>query len=76
VRYSHVRGISRGMEVVWRLVPEGSATYVTIVHQWAGPAWPLLSRPAASWVIGPVFVHGIAARTLAGIARSLETKSG
>ena len=47
-------------------------TEVTIVHEWSGPDWPLLRRPAAEWVIGPVFVHGIAARTLAGIRRAVE----
>jgi hypothetical protein len=25
---------------------------------------------AAEWVIGPVFIHGIASRTLAGVARA------
>lgn len=72
VRYRHIRGITRGMEVVWRLVPDGDGTHATIVHQWTGPSWPLIRRPAAEWVIGPVFVHGIASRTLAGIARSCE----
>jgi ribosome-associated toxin RatA of RatAB toxin-antitoxin module len=76
VRYTHVRGITRGMDVVWRLVPEDVGTHVTIVHEWAGPEWPLLRWPAANWVIGPVFVHGIASRTLAGLARSVETTSG
>jgi len=76
VRYTHVAGITRGMQVVWRLVPAGAATHVSIVHQWDGPAWPLLRWPAANWVIGPVFIHGIASRTLAGIARSVESPSG
>lgn len=75
VHYTHVAGITRGMDVVWRLVPEGSGTHVTIVHEWVGPAWPLVGRPAADWVIGPVFIHGIAARTLAGIACCVETTS-
>jgi coenzyme Q-binding protein COQ10 len=73
VRYRHVRGITRGMDVVWRVVPEGRATHVTIIHEWAGPAWPLIRWPAAHWVIGPVFVHGIASRTLAGVARAVES---
>jgi ribosome-associated toxin RatA of RatAB toxin-antitoxin module len=73
VRYRHIRGITRGMDVVWRLVPDGEATDVSIVHEWDGPPWPLIRRPAAEWVIGPVFVHGIASRTLAGIARAVET---
>ncbi len=72
VRYTHVRGITRGMDVVWRIVPEGSGSHVTIVHTWAGPRWPLISWIAANWVIGPVFVHGIASRTLAGIARAVS----
>lgn len=72
VRYKHVRGITRGMDVVWRVVPTETGTHVTIVHEWSGPAWPVLRWPAANWVIGPVFVHGIASRTLAGIARAVE----
>jgi ribosome-associated toxin RatA of RatAB toxin-antitoxin module len=72
VRYHHIRGITRGMDVVWRLVPDGDGTHVSIVHEWQGPAWPLLRYPAAEWVIGPVFVHGIASRTLLGIARAAE----
>jgi uncharacterized membrane protein len=73
VHYRHVRGITAGMEVVWRFVPDGKGTEVTIVHEWGGPAWPLISRPAATLVIGPVFIHGIASRTLAGIKRHVES---
>ncbi|MFL5403010.1 MAG: SRPBCC family protein [Gemmatimonadales bacterium] len=72
VRYRHVRGITSGMDVVWQLAPVNGGTEVTIVHEWAGPAWPLVGPAAASWVIGPVFVHGIASRTLSGIARHVE----
>jgi uncharacterized membrane protein len=72
VRYRHIRGVTTGMDVVWRILPNGDATKVELVHDWAGPAWPLIGVPAAEWVIGPVFVHGIAARTLAGIKRHTE----
>jgi Polyketide cyclase / dehydrase and lipid transport len=72
VRYRHVRGITAGMDVEWRLEPAYEGTDVTIVHEWNGPRWPLVRRPAAEWVIGPVFVHAIAARTLAGIRREVE----
>ncbi len=73
IRYRHVRGITRGMDVAWRVVPasEGSVD-VTIVHEWAGPAWPVVGRFAAERVIGPVFIRGIARRTLAGIKRYAE----
>lgn len=73
VRYRHIRGITRGMDVVWSVEPDGDGTRATIVHEWSGPSWPLIRKPAAEWVIGPVFVHGIASRTLAGIAKSCET---
>jgi hypothetical protein len=79
IRYRHVRGVTRGMEVVWKLVEdrEGAAdgdggVDVEIVHTWTGPAWPLIGRLAANLVIGPVFIHGIASRTLAGIKQAAE----
>ncbi len=76
VHYRHVRGITTGMDVVWRFEPRGEETEVTIVHEWGGPRWPLVGRLAAEWVIGPVFIHGIASRTLAGIGRHVEAESG
>jgi ribosome-associated toxin RatA of RatAB toxin-antitoxin module len=74
IRYHHVRGITRGMDVVWRLTAAGENVAVEIVHQWDGPAWPLVGRAAANTVIGPVFIHGIASRTLAGIKRFAEER--
>lgn len=73
VYYRHVRGITTGMDVVWQFVPTSAGTDVTIVHEWNGPPWPVIGRPAAAWVIGPVFVHGIASRTLAGLAKAVES---
>ena len=60
------------MNVEWRLVPEAGGVRVTIVHEWAGPRWPVIGAAAGRWVIGPVFVHGIAARTLAGVKAQAE----
>jgi len=73
IRYRHVRGITRGMDVVWRLVEGNDGVDAEIVHTWDGPGWPLVGRLAADLVIGPVFIHGIASRTLAGIKRATET---
>jgi ribosome-associated toxin RatA of RatAB toxin-antitoxin module len=72
VHYRHIGGITTGMDVVWQFVAGAGGTEVSIVHEWSGPAWPLISKPAAELVIGPVFVHGIASRTLAGIKRHVE----
>jgi len=72
IRYRHVRGITQGMDVVWQILPGRAGAEVTITHDWAGPAWPLVGALAADLVIGPIFIHGIAARTLAGIKRAVE----
>ena len=75
VHYRHIRGITTGMDVVWRVTGNGSEAVVELIHEWDGPRWPLIRRPAAEWVIGPIFVHGIASRTLAGIRRHAEAEA-
>jgi len=76
IRYNHLRGITRGMDVLWRLAArDGSGeagAEVAVEHTWAGLPWPLVGGVIAQLVIGPVFVHGIASRTLAGIKRAVE----
>jgi ribosome-associated toxin RatA of RatAB toxin-antitoxin module len=69
VRFRHIGGITKGMDVEWRMEPCDGGTHVELVHAWDGPRWPLIGVFAATAVIGPVFVHGIASRTLAGLAR-------
>lgn len=72
IRYHHMAGITRGMDVLWTLAATDTGTTITIVHEWKGANWPLIGGLAASLVIGPVFIHGIASRTLAGVARAAE----
>jgi len=72
VRFRHVGGITTGMDVEWTFRPAAGGTHVEILHVWDGPRWPLIGVLAATAVIGPVFVHGIASRTLAGLARAAE----
>jgi SAM-dependent methyltransferase len=72
IRFHHVGGITRGMDVEWSFKPSGDSTHVSIVHVWNGPGWPLIGGLAATRVIGPIFVHGIASRTLAGLAQAAE----
>ncbi len=71
VRFRHVGGVTTGMDVEWRLLPldGGNRTRIELEHLWDGPSWPLIGPFAATQVIGPVFVHGIASRTLEGLAR-------
>lgn len=72
IRYRHVRGITTGMDVSWEFAAAADGVDVTVTHWWNGPAWPLIGALAANAVIGPVFIHGIASRTLAGVARQAE----
>ena len=66
IRYHHVRGVTRGMDVEWTFedVPQGAGTLVRIVHRF-DPPWPPLVGPlVARHVVGDLFVHDIANRTL------------
>ncbi len=72
IRFRHIDGITTRMEVEWLFAPASGGTRVSVLHLWNGPAWPLVGALAARAIIGPVFVHGIASRTLAGLARFAE----
>lgn len=73
VRYRHIEGVTRGMDVLWTVRPaKGGGSLLRIVHEWDGPSWPLMGPWAARHVIGPVFVHAIAQRTLEGVATEAE----
>ncbi len=73
IRYTHLRGITRGMEVEWRLLPEnGGCVTVRVVHD-LDLRWPLFGRPIAQWIIGPLFIEPIAGATLRCIKTLVET---
>ena len=72
IRFRHIRGVTTEMDVEWTFDANARGVLVRIVHVWNGPNWPVAGVWAARNVIGPVFVHGIASRTLAGLARAAE----
>ena len=72
VRYRHVAGITTRMDVEWSFSVTPNGTLTKITHVWNGPSWPIIGSIAATEIIGPVFVHGIASRTLEGLARVAE----
>jgi hypothetical protein len=63
------------MDVEWTFQTVPGGTHVRIVHVWDGIPLPFVGIPAATMVIGPVFIHGIASRTLAGLARAAERET-
>jgi ribosome-associated toxin RatA of RatAB toxin-antitoxin module len=72
IRFRHVGGITKGMEVEWSFSASSGGTHVRILHLWDGPPVPMVGTQVAVHVIGPVFVHGIASRTLAGLCAVAE----
>lgn len=72
IYYRHVRGITRGMIVTWSITPTANGTDVRIAHDfdppWPAPAGPLIAR----YIVGQMFVHNIAEKTLRHIKRVAE----
>lgn len=72
IRFRHVHGVTAGMDVEWSFHETDDGTLARIVHVWNGPPVPVIGALAARMIIAPVFVHGIASRTLAGLATVAE----
>jgi hypothetical protein len=73
IRYRHVWGVTKGMDVAWTFVPKLGSIAVRIDHEWT-PGWPLVGSPIANHVIGPHFVGAIAGQTLATIKAIVEDR--
>ena len=73
IRFRHIGGVTAGMDVEWSFESHTEGTQVRLLHVWNGPRWPLVGGIAATTVIGPLFIHGIASRTLSGLARVAES---
>ncbi len=72
IRYTHLRGLTRGMEVEWQFHSgRDGSVLVTIVHDLT-LHWPLIGRAVADWIIGPMFVSAIAGKTLGRIKVLVE----
>jgi ribosome-associated toxin RatA of RatAB toxin-antitoxin module len=71
ILYTHVAGPTRGMEVEWRLEATGGGVLTTITHS-LGPSIPLVGSIYSDWLVGPIFVHDIAGRTLRTIKNLVE----
>ena len=63
IRYRHIGGVTKGMEVAWTFAPIDGGQRVRIDHDF-NPSWPIVGKLIADGVIGPHFVAAIANRTL------------
>lgn len=77
VAFRHVRGVTAGMDVLWRFEPiaDGGGVRVSIQHD-LQLGWRVIGSLAANRVIGPFFVSNIAEKTLKRIKEIAEADSG
>ncbi len=73
IEFEHVGGVTRGMQVRWRLAPDGDAVEVSIEHR-LRLGVPLVGDLLADRVVGPHFVEAIARRTLRRIKQLAEAR--
>lgn len=73
IRFHHIGGVTKGMDVAWTFNVRGEVVDVRIDHDFS-PPWPLVGGPIANGIIGPHFVEAIAGRTLATIKAIVEDR--
>src|SRR5260370_1423385 len=71
--FEHIGGITKGMDVEWRIVQDSDAVRVTIEHELSYPI-PLLGPLFAEYIVGRLFVHNIAGKTLRCIKQIVENE--
>ena len=69
--FTHLRGLTRGMRVVWQIDHAAAGSRLRITHDFR-LRWPVIGRPVSDWIIGPVFIDWIARRTLRAVQRAAE----
>jgi ribosome-associated toxin RatA of RatAB toxin-antitoxin module len=71
IRFKHVRGITRGMDVLWTIEPEEKGTRARIYHD-LELRWPVIGPWVAEQVIARHFIEPIAGRTLVSFKNIAE----
>ncbi len=64
IRFHHIAGPTRGMDVVWRFAPVVGGTLVTIEHR-LDLRFPIGSRWLGQHLVGEFFIDHVAHKTLA-----------
>jgi uncharacterized membrane protein len=71
IRFRHIGGVTKGMDVAWRFEPKPGIVTVRIDHDFR-PPWPLVGPVVADHIIGPHFIEAIAGKTLRTIKGIVE----
>ena len=74
ITFRHVRGVSRGMRVEWRLTATPAGTHVRIWHEFHSNL-PLIGEFFAHRIVGQLFVGNIAGKTLRRIKQLAEREA-
>jgi ribosome-associated toxin RatA of RatAB toxin-antitoxin module len=74
LRFLHVGGATKGMDVTWHIRPTPRGGRVTIEHDFRRRL-PLLGDEVFPWFVDRLFVRPIAGRTLAAFKRLAEAGS-
>ncbi len=72
ITYHHIRGVTKGMTVEWRITEQDGGTHVAIEHD-LNSHNPLLRTQLADWIVGSYFVSGIASLTLVHMKLAAES---
>ncbi len=73
IRFHHMGGVTKGMDVAWTFEPGEGAVDVRIDHDFS-PPWPVVGQPITDRIIGPHFVEAIAGKTLNTIKAIVEDR--
>jgi hypothetical protein len=73
IRFHHVGGVTKGMDVAWTFEQTEDTVKVRIDHHFA-PPWPVVGGVVSDYIIGPQFVEAIAGKTLATIKGIVEDR--
>jgi hypothetical protein len=73
IRFHHIGGVTKGMDVAWTFEVENGVVNVRIDHDFTAP-WPLVGQQVADRIIGPHFVEAIAGKTLNTIKAIVEDR--
>jgi ribosome-associated toxin RatA of RatAB toxin-antitoxin module len=75
LRFVHIRGATRGMDVTWHIIPRGNGCTAMIEHEFEREL-PIVPRDLFPRFVDRVFVRPIAGRTLATFKRLAESAAG
>jgi ribosome-associated toxin RatA of RatAB toxin-antitoxin module len=79
IYFTHIGGITKGMEVEWRFEKLGSGgagpgTWRVTIHHNFSPPWPWPGPWLAEHVVGGIFVRQVANKTLKRIKELVESR--